>query len=94
MARRAVQGQKTIVNKGLMNDVRAISCYAPYVDAMFIDKECAQLLRERPLIDDLEYKVRIFSLVQPDAFLSYLDEIENATPPAVREFAARIYGVS
>lgn len=27
--------------RGFMNDVRAISAYAPYVDAMFVDNECA-----------------------------------------------------
>ena len=29
------------MTRGFMNDVRAISAYAPYVDAMFVDRECA-----------------------------------------------------
>lgn len=94
VSRRVMQGQKSVVNKGLINDIRAISCYAPYVDAMFIDKECAQLLREGPLADDLDYKARIFSLADPEAFLGFLDEIESGTMPKVREFAARIYGIN
>jgi len=68
----------------MMNDVRAISTYAPYVDAMFVDRECAALLAEHRLAQDLEYKARIFSLTNGQAFLDYLAEIEAATPSEVR----------
>lgn len=94
VARRVILGQKTIINKGLMNDIRAISCYAPYVDAMFVDKGCEQLLSERPISDDLRYKARIFSLSGTEAFLSYLDELEAVTPSVVREHASQIYGIA
>lgn len=93
-ARRVVRGQKTIINKGMMNDIRAIAAYAPYLDAMFVDKTSAQLLQERPLSEDLEYKARIFSLADPDHFIAYLDELEANTPPSVRDMAVRIYGVT
>jgi hypothetical protein len=86
-----VNGQRHI-NRGMMNDVRAIASYAPYVDAMFVDRECAALLAELPLAQDLKYKARIFSLTNGQDFLEYLAEIEAATPSEVREQAARIYG--
>ncbi|MBX5160400.1 hypothetical protein HJB89_25280 [Rhizobium sp. NZLR8] len=92
IARRVVGGQKTVVNKGMMNDVRAIATYAPYVDAMFVDKTSAQMLQEKPLSDDLHYKARIFSFSNGDEFLDYLDDLEAKTPPDVREFSSRIYG--
>jgi hypothetical protein len=38
IGRRVVNGQRRI-NRGMMNDVRAIASYAPYVDAMFVDRE-------------------------------------------------------
>ena len=76
----------------MMNDVRAIAVYAPYVDAMFVDRECAALLAEPPLAD-LNYKARVFSLSNGQAFLDYLAEMEAATLPEVRQQAARIYGV-
>lgn len=76
-----------------MNDVRAISAYAPYVDAMFVDNECSALLAEEPLLSELDYKARIFSLSRGDEFLQYLAEMEEATPVEVRDYAARIYGV-
>lgn len=93
LAKRVVNGKKR-VNRGMMNDVRAISIYAPYVDAMFIDKECADLLTEPKLVADLNYKARIFSFANPDAFLSYISELEANTSDAVRVRAARIYGIS
>ena len=86
-------GEKRIVDRGLMNDVRTISTYSPYVDALFIDKGCAALLKEEPLGAELEYKARIFSLSDPDEFLGYLREIEDQTPDEVREHAAMIYGI-
>ncbi len=92
IGRRVVNGQRRI-NQGMMNDVRAIATYAPYVDAMFVDRECAALLAELPLAQDLNYKAHIFSLTDGQAFLNYLAEIEAATPPEVREQTARIYGV-
>lgn len=94
VARRVVMGEKKIVDRGLMNDVRTISTYAPYVDALFIDKRCAALLKEEPLGTDLEYKARIFSLNDPEEFLGYLKEIEGGTPDEVREYAAMIYGIN
>jgi hypothetical protein len=72
IGRRVVNGQRR-VNRGMMNDIRAIATYAPYVDAMFVDRDCAALLAEPRLAQDAE--------------------IEAATPPEVREQAARIYGV-
>jgi len=92
IGRRVVNGQRP-VNRGMMNDVRAITTYAPYADAMFVDRECAALIAERRLAQDLNYKARIFSLTNGEAFPNYLAEIEAATPSAVREQAARIYGV-
>ncbi len=93
VARRVVMGEKKIVDRGLMNDVRTVSTYAPYMDALFVDKRCAALLKEEPLQSELDYKARIFSLSEPDEFLQYLREIEGQTPDEVREYAAMIYGI-
>ncbi|MGC9445650.1 hypothetical protein [Cereibacter johrii] len=93
VARRVVMGEKKIVDRGLMNDVRTIATYAPYVDALFIDKRCAAILKEETLLAELEYKARIFSLSDPDEFLEYLREIEVQTPDDVRKYAAMIYGI-
>jgi hypothetical protein len=93
VACRVGMGAKKIIDRGLVNDIRTISTYAPYVEAMFIDKSCAALLAEEPLVSELEYKARIFSLNDTDEFISYLKEIEAGAPIEVRDFAREIYGV-
>ncbi len=93
VARRVAMGERKIIDQGLANDVDTIATYAPYVDALFLDKRCAAMLAEEPLSTDLEYKAQIFSMRDTDGFLEYLHEIESGTPEDVREFAFRIYGI-
>lgn len=85
--------RKKIPTAGFMNDVRAISAYAPYVDAMFVDKECAQLLKHPKCKSDLKYRAKIFSLANREEFLDYLRSLIARTPTPVREFASIIYGI-
>ena len=79
----------------MMNDVRAISTYGPYVDAMFLDNECASLLAEEPLRSKVKgnLKAKIFSATSGDAFLKYLRELELRAPPEVKQYAEEIYGL-
>lgn len=93
VARRVAMGEKRIIDRGLLNDVNTIATYAPYVDALFVDKRCAAILKEEPLASDLDYKAQIFSLGDIDAFVEYLEEIEARTTDEVREFAESIYGI-
>ena len=90
MARKVVSGQKGF-SRGMMNDVTAISIYAPYVDAMFVDNECAALLGERPLSTDLVFKAKIFCLNSREQFLKHLAELEARTPADVRAWAEHLY---
>jgi hypothetical protein len=90
--RRVAMGQRKFT-PGLMNDFQSIAAYAPYVDAMFVDRECASLLNEGDLIRGLQYRARIFSYANADSFLDYLRELEAQATPEVRTYANRIYGV-
>lgn len=93
LARRASNGMKASkVTRGILNDFRAISTFAPYVDAMFVDKECANLLNEGPLNTELSYKARIFSFGDPSAFIEYLKEIEDNADPLVTQVCRLHYG--
>lgn len=76
-----------------MNDIRAISTYGPYVEAMFIDKGCASLLSEEPLRSGLKMKAKIFSTTSGDAFLEYLKGLAAGTPTDVQRYAEEIYGI-
>ena len=63
--RRVAMGQRKFT-RGIMTDFQAIAAYAPYVDAMFIDRECALLLGEGELRRDLQYRARIYSYANND----------------------------
>jgi hypothetical protein len=93
LARKVASGQRKPTTRGFINDVNAIASYAPYVDAMFIDKECAAFLREAPLKQELKLRARIFSLNTRDGLLDYLDQLEKGTPAEVRLQAEWIYGL-
>jgi hypothetical protein len=85
-------GQKEASSRGMWNDIKVISTYIPYCDAIFVDKECAHLLSQKPTCDDLNYKAKIFSLRNKGDFISYLDSLINNTSNEVIARAEEIYG--
>lgn len=93
LARRIVNNQRA-PDKGMMNDIQAISTYGPYVDAMFVDKMCENLLREQPLARDLKMKAKFFSMRTGEDFLAYLDGLAAQATDEVRRYAEEAYGVT
>ena len=92
LARRAALGQKC-VDHGTPNDIKFISAYLPYCDAMFIDNAFAQLLREPPVAPKAtDYPTRIFSTRNRNDFLAYLDALEAEADPAHVDLVKRTYG--
>ena len=89
---RISSGQRPEMKAGILNDFSAISSYAPYVDAMFVDKQCASLLKQGRLRSELSYKARIFSLSDPQEFLDYLKGLGDSATKDVRELAHQLYG--
>lgn len=62
--------------KGMFGDIKHISLYAPYCDAIVIDKFMADLV-SRPTVDlQKRYGVKVFSLSSWDALLEWLDTLE------------------
>lgn len=86
-------GRKKGVSAGFMNDVEAIAAYAPFVDAMFIDKECALLLTQGRPGRELTYRSGIFSLSNREEFLDYLRALEAGATNEIRRCAQIIYGL-
>jgi hypothetical protein len=86
-------GRKKGVSPGFMNDVEAIAAYAPFVDAMFLDKECALLLTQGRPGKELEFRARIFSLTNRHDFINYLSELEAKATEDIRGYAKIIYGL-
>jgi len=92
LSRKATLKANRIFNRGMMNDVRVISSYAPYVHAMMIDQASEALLQQKELKAALRYRAEIFSLRTKESFLRYLKNIEEQTPESVREYSNIIYG--
>jgi len=92
LAREASLGRKKPPTKGMMNDIETIACYAPYCDAMFIDKECRRLLNQG--ITETGYKphMSIFSRDNKDEFLEYLDAIEKSLSKKHLKKIKEVYG--
>jgi hypothetical protein len=93
LARRIANNQRA-PDQGMLNDVRAISTYGPYVDAMFIDRMFDNLLREQPLARDLTMKAQFFSMRNGEAFIAYLDDLAARATDEVRRYAHEAYGVT
>lgn len=93
LADQFAHGRKKKPSAGFLNDVSAIASYAPYVDAMFVDIECAQLLQDKRCQKALKFRAMIFSLNTGDEFIAYLKAIIEGTPNDVRRYASIIYGI-
>jgi hypothetical protein len=89
---RISSGQRPKIDASILSDFSAISTYAPYVDAMFVDRQCAFLLKQGRLRTELNYKARIFSMADPQEFLDNLSELGDSAPRDVQEFAHELYG--
>jgi hypothetical protein len=94
LAWRISSGQRSAIKASILNDFNAVATYAPYIDAMFVDRQCASLLTQGRLRSELEFRAKIFSLSSADNFLQYLKDICDATPPDVRACAEQVYGVT
>lgn len=94
LSRRAVAGQKRPPNRGTWNDFTAIAAYMPYCDAMFVDNECVDLLREGPLKERINYPTRVFSKRTGEDFLSYVQEVEREAGADHRTRVMEVYGES
>ena len=93
VARKAASGQRRPPSPGMWNDIVAISSFLPYCDAMFLDNECAGLMREEPLKTKLgHFGTRIFSSRTGDAFLEYLDSLERHAGADHVRLVAEVYG--
>ncbi len=91
LARRAATGQRRPPSRGMWNDIKVVSAFLPYCDAMFLDRECASLLREESLRSWVaRYPVPIFTAATGGEFVAYLEELEEQ---AGSEHASRVRSV-
>ena len=59
---------------------------------MFVDNECADLLRKPPVHHVVPESIRVYSMHTKDEFLEFLKSIETAAPPEHLKKVAEVYG--
>ena len=72
-------------------DVKAISTYAPYCDAMYVDNEFHSMASQKNVDVSGKFGVRLFSTRTHDSFLAYLDDILKSMSEAHREGLTLLY---
>lgn len=93
LARKAASGQRRPPSPGMWNDITAVATFLPYCDAMYLDNECAGLLREEPLRTKLSrFGTAIFSSKSRHAFLDYLLKLEADAGVDHLRTVAEVYG--
>ncbi|WP_305309437.1 hypothetical protein [Phenylobacterium sp.] len=91
LARKFTAGQKKAPSPGMLSDFEAISLFGPYVDAMLLDRECSNFVRElRPDPAHL-LRAKVFSLADGDEFIDYLNILAEGAPEDVRQQADALY---
>lgn len=92
MAHRLVHGGQKAMETSFANDVRFLSAYLPYCDAMFIDNACAEMLKKQPVSQVMPESDRVYSMHHRAEFLSFLKSIESAASPEQLTKVAEVYG--
>lgn len=93
IARQAAHGGRLkLPSRGMGKDITTISTLLPYCDAMFIDKECRNLLSEEPLQSRINYGAKLFSLSNRQEFLDYLDDIKHNASAEHFDLVKGLYG--
>lgn len=86
-------GRKKSPNRGMASDIDMVSTLLPYCDAMFIDREMLELLRHGEIRKKIsKYKTRIFSALNKEEFMEYLDSIEKGASKDHLKLISDIYG--
>lgn len=77
---------------GVFFDVQHIATYAPYSDAIFIDNQMANLVKQPTVGITDRFGTQVFSRSTMDEFLSWLDNVESSMTQEHEEALRRAYG--
>lgn len=78
--------------RGYYTDLEHIAHYAPYCDAIAIDKAMAEMMKKPGVSLERNYGVKVFSLNSVAAFHGWLDDLEASITSEHREALAAVYG--
>jgi len=98
LAREVCSGRKPdkFPGGGMFNDVDVVAAYAPFCDAMFVDKEVSHLAHQGELRRELRGSANLFSFRadEDQQFLAFLDQIEADTSPEHLKLVTEVYGTN
>jgi len=91
---RAGRSEETFPRAGMSNDIDLVAAYAPFCDALFVDKQISHLAAQPELKRELAGFGQLFSLRDGEdkEFLKYLDQIESSASSAHLDAVAAVYG--
>lgn len=91
---RAGRSEETFPRAGISHDIDLVAAYAPFCDALFVDKQISHLAAQPELKRELTGAGRLYSLRASEdrAFFAYLDQIESSASPAHLDAVAAVYG--
>jgi hypothetical protein len=72
--------------------VAPIAVYAPYCNAMLIDRRFRQLMTDTPLRDVVPADLRVFDVRARDELEAWLDDVEANAPSGHEALARQVYG--
>lgn len=76
---------------GFLNDVKHISVYAPFVDAIVVDQPMAAILRDGRVNIPDRYGTRIYSLSNWQTFIAWLQQLIDSPSPEHKRALALAY---
>ena len=88
----AARRQLGRVTASLRWDLQSISAYTPYVDAVFVDRQCHRLMRDTPLSDAIPAELGVFSVENLGAFENWLDRVDATAPAGHFDLLDEVYG--
>lgn len=92
IAHQAANNNKKPPSPGVMVDVKMISGFLPYCDAMFVDDENTALLEDNRVKAKVQYPTKMFSRRNKEAFLQHLDDLLANADPEHLELIKKVYG--
>lgn len=67
--------------RGYFQDIEFIATYAPYCDAIFIDKAMEEMMRDPRINISRRFQIRVFSETSWDTFVAWLNELDKNLSP-------------
>lgn len=92
LAQQASSGRTKPLTQGMINDITVIATYAPYCDALFIDKECQHILNQGQVKAKYDLSNKVFSRNNKEALMKYLDTIEKSATKKHIDLVKEVYG--